>query len=37
VTNRRSLDEDEALRLAEFVVTTTAVSSAESTTETLQP
>jgi hypothetical protein len=32
-----SLDEDEALRLAEFVVTTTAVSSAESTTETLQP
>ena len=32
-----SLGEDEALRLAEFVVTATAGSGAESTTETLQP
>jgi hypothetical protein len=32
-----SLDEDEALRLAEFVATTAAASVVESTTETLQP
>ena len=32
-----SLDEDEALRLAEFVTTTTPASVVESTTETLQP